>query len=76
MANYTESGILSTASDLVFAGGQDGNFFALNAKTGERLWMVNLGGNIAGGPVTYSINGKQYVVVAGEGALFAFTLPN
>ncbi len=38
MVNYTESGVLSTAGDLVFGGGMDGDFVALDAKTGELLW--------------------------------------
>ena len=76
MANYTESGVLSTAADLVFAGGMDGNFFALDARTGKCLWRVGLGGTVAGGPVTYSVNGHQYVAVAAEGALFSFSLPD
>jgi alcohol dehydrogenase (cytochrome c) len=76
MANYTESGVLSTASDLVFAGGMDGNFFALNARNGECLWKVALGGTVAGGPITYSVKGRQYVAVAAEGALYAFSLPD
>jgi len=76
MANYTESGVLSTASDLVFAGGMDGNFFALDARTGKCLWKVGLGGTVAGGPVTYSVNGHQYVAVAAEGALYSFSLPD
>ena len=76
MANYTESGVLSTAADLVFAGGMDGNFFALDGRTGKCLWKVGLGGTVAGGPVTYSVNGHQYVAVAAEGALFSFSLPD
>ena len=40
MVNYTESGVLSTAGDLVFGGGMEGNFVALDAKTGELLWHV------------------------------------
>ena len=63
LVNFTESGVLSTAGDLVFAGGMEGNFVALDAKTGERLWSVNLGGTNASGPISYAVDGKQYVVV-------------
>jgi alcohol dehydrogenase (cytochrome c) len=38
MVGYTESGILTTASDLLFVGGREGNFFALDARTGAALW--------------------------------------
>ena len=41
--DYTESGVLSTGGDLVFSGGRDGSFVALDAISGELLWHVNLG---------------------------------
>ena len=47
MADMTESGVLSTASDLVFAGGRDGYFFALDAKTGTMLWKASVGGAVS-----------------------------
>jgi len=75
MVSYTESGVLSTAGDLVFAGGQEGNFFALDARTGERLWHVQLGGPNASGPISYAANGKQYIVGTGAGTMFVFALP-
>jgi alcohol dehydrogenase (cytochrome c) len=75
MVNFTESGVLSTAGDLVFGGGMEGNFAALDAKTGERLWYVNLGGTNAAGPMSYAVDGKQYVVGTGQGAMFVFALP-
>ncbi|MFL6450195.1 MAG: pyrroloquinoline quinone-dependent dehydrogenase [Bryobacteraceae bacterium] len=76
MVSYTESGVLSTAGDLVFGGGMEGNFVALNAKTGEVLWHVNLGGPNASGPISYAVNGKQYIIGTGEGAMYAFALPD
>jgi alcohol dehydrogenase (cytochrome c) len=74
MVDYTESGILTTASDLLFSGGREGYFYALDARNGELLWHVNLGGNIASGPITYSTGGRQYVAVSAEGALYVFGL--
>jgi len=76
MVNYTESGVLSTAGDLVFAGGMDGTFVSLDAKTGELLWHVNLGGPNASGPISYAVDGKQYVVGTGMGSMFVFALPD
>ena len=76
MVNYTESGVLSTAGDLVFGGGMDGTFVALEAQTGELLWHVNLGGPNASGPISYAVDGKQYVVGTGAGTLFVFGLPD
>jgi alcohol dehydrogenase (cytochrome c) len=75
MVDYTESGVLTTASDLLFSGGKEGNFFALNARNGTLLWHTNLGGTVASGPVTYLVNGQQYVVVCADNAMYAFGLP-
>ena len=76
MVDFSESGVLSTGSDLVFAGGREGSFFALDAKTGELLWNVNLGGPSASGPISYAVGGKQYVVGTGAGTMFVFALPD
>jgi len=76
MVNYTESGVLSTAGGLVLGGGMEGNFVALDARTGELLWHVNLGGPDASGPISYAVNGKQYIVGTGEGTLYVFALPD
>ncbi len=75
MVDFTESGILTTASDLLFAGGREGNFFALDARNGSLLWNTNLGGTVASGPMTYSVNGHQYVAVCGGSALYVFGMP-
>jgi alcohol dehydrogenase (cytochrome c) len=76
MVDFSESGVLSTGSDLVFAGGREGSFFALDAKTGELLWHVNLGGPSASGPISYAVGGKQYIVGTGAGTMFVFALPD
>ncbi len=74
MNDITWGGVLTTASDLVFSGGKEGYFFALDARTGELLWKVALGGQVNSGPMSYSVNGKQYVTVAAGNSLFAFAL--
>ncbi|MEO6803193.1 MAG: PQQ-dependent dehydrogenase, methanol/ethanol family [Granulicella sp.] len=76
MTDFTDAGVLTTGSDLVFSGGKEGNFFALDARTGENLWKVGLGATVASGPMTYSVNGRQYVAVCGGNALFVFGLPD
>jgi alcohol dehydrogenase (cytochrome c) len=58
------SGILSTSGNLVFGGTVQGNFFALNATTGKHLWRTSMGGWIHAAPMTYSVEGEQYVTVA------------
>lgn len=74
MVDWTESGVLTTATDVLFAGGKEGTFVALNAKTGTLLWHTNLGGTVANGPITYSVDGKQYIAAAGDNALYVFGL--
>jgi alcohol dehydrogenase (cytochrome c) len=74
MTDVTDSGILTTATDLLFAGGREGYFHALDARTGALLWKANLGGQVASGPMTYQVDGKQYVAVAAGHSLFAFAL--
>lgn len=62
--------LLSTAGDLLFSGDVMGEAFALDAKTGQKLWGFNTGASITGSPVTYSVNGRQYVAVpTGMGSL-------
>ena len=74
MNDITWGGVLTTASDVLFSGGKEGYFFALDARTGELLWKIALGGQVNSGPMTYSVNGKQYVTVAAGSSLFAFAL--
>src|SRR5208282_4293100 len=73
-APSTEAGILTTASDVLFSGGRDGAFYALDARDGKLLWETNLGPSVAAGPITYAVNGKQYVSIQAGSALFTFAL--
>ena len=57
------SGALATAGDLVFIGEPDGAFTAHHAKTLQELWSFNTGTGINAPPVSYSVNGKQYIAV-------------
>ena len=57
-------GTLSTAGNLVFQGTADGRFVAYNATTGEKRWEAATGTGVVAGPVTYLVDGKQYVSVA------------
>jgi alcohol dehydrogenase (cytochrome c) len=74
MTDVTDSGVLSTASGLVFAGGREGYFYALDASTGAVLWKTMTGGQVAAGPITYAINGKQFVSIPSGNAIFTFAL--
>jgi glucose dehydrogenase len=74
MTDVTDAGILTTGSDLLFTGGREGYFQALNARTGELLWKTQLGAAINSGPVTYRVGGKQYVSVVSGLSLFVFAV--
>jgi alcohol dehydrogenase (cytochrome c) len=74
MTDVTDSGVLTTGSDLVFTGGREGYFQALDARTGTLLWRTNLGGQIVSGPMSYQVNGKQYVSVVAGLSLVTFAL--
>ena len=70
------SGVLSTASGLVFAGDGDGNLIALDSKSGKHLWHYQMGvalRNTSGS--TYMLDGRQYVLVPSGTTLTAFALP-
>ena len=74
MNDITWAGVLSTTTDLVFSGGREGYFFALNARNGELLWKLNLGGQVNSGPMSYAVNGRQYIAVSAGQALYSFAL--
>jgi alcohol dehydrogenase (cytochrome c) len=74
MTDVTDSGILTTASNLLFTGGREGFFQALDARTGALLWKTNLGAAINSGPITYRIGNKQYVATVSGLSLFVFAL--
>jgi alcohol dehydrogenase (cytochrome c) len=69
-----EAGVLSTAGNLVFAGTNEGDFFALDAPTGRPLWHFQTGATINANPVSYLSGGKQQVVIASGNSIFAFAL--
>jgi alcohol dehydrogenase (cytochrome c) len=76
MSDTTWAGVLTTASDLVLSGGKEGYFYALDARNGSLLWRIPLGGQVNNGPMTYAVDGRQYVAIAAGSALFAFGLPD
>ena len=63
-------GVLSTDAGLVFQGNKFGDLVAYDAETGERLWSHRLVGNAAAAPMTYEIDGEQYLsVLSGWGSV-------
>ena len=75
MYDLTDAGILTTASDLVFAGGREGYFQALDARTGALLWKSSLGSvQIYSAPIAYEVEGRQFVTIIGGNVLAAYAL--
>jgi alcohol dehydrogenase (cytochrome c) len=64
----TNSGLLSTAGDLVFAGSADGRLIAYDGQTMKELWSFNTGTPIGAPPISYSMDGKQYIAVVTGGS--------
>ena len=69
------SGVLGTSGGLVFAASSEGLFIALEAKSGKPLWKFNAGAPILSSPMSYAVDGKQFVAVSSAGVLYSFTLP-
>ena len=67
------SGVLTTATGLVFTGDGNGNFLAMDATDGGLLWHTRIG-NITNAPETYAIDGRQYLLAAVGDTLYAFVL--
>lgn len=66
------AGLLSTAGNLVFTGGASNDLVALNATTGAALWHARLNGPISNGPISYALDGAQYIVAAAGDTVWAF----
>lgn len=60
---------LATAGGIVFGGSADRRFFALDADTGELLWQTRLNGDISGAPITFTVDGRQYIAVGAGGRI-------
>jgi alcohol dehydrogenase (cytochrome c) len=74
MHDVTDAGILTTAGDLLFTGGREGYFFALDARTGTLLWRATVGGQVGAAPISYQVDRRQYVAIAAGNVLFVYAL--
>ena len=68
------AGVLTTASGLTFTGDTTGNVMALRTTDGATLWHATIG-RVGNSPIAFELDGRQYIVVAGGGSLYAWTLP-
>jgi alcohol dehydrogenase (cytochrome c) len=75
MVGDSWTGTLATAGGLVFCADSQGNFFALDAENGKPLWNIQLGNALRANPITYAVDGKQYVVGEAGNSISVFSLP-
>ena len=68
------AGVTTTAGNLVFSGSVDGYFYALDATTGEELWHMSVGRMVHAAPMTYAVDGQQYVTIAAGNVVYTFGL--
>jgi alcohol dehydrogenase (cytochrome c) len=68
------AGVLTTESGLIFTGDNAGNALALRTSDGATLWHSGIG-RVGNAPITYELDGRQYVVIGGGSALYSFVLP-
>jgi alcohol dehydrogenase (cytochrome c) len=69
------NGVLATAGGVVFAASADGHLITLDSKTGRPLWRFQTGGAMQASPISYSVEGRQFVAVASGNVLYSFALP-
>ena len=68
------AGVLTTDSGLVFTGDSVGNVLALDSSTGKTLWHAGTGAPMVSSPISYELDGRQYVMTSSGGVLFAWKL--
>ena len=67
-------GLLTTAGDLLFGGDGSANFVAYDPSTGDPLWHAGLHATPSNAPITFMLDGRQFVVIGAGNSLYAFTL--
>ncbi|MGD1073459.1 MAG: PQQ-binding-like beta-propeller repeat protein, partial [Bryobacteraceae bacterium] len=73
--NGSGAGVLTTGSGLTFTGDATGNVLALRTSDGQTLWHAGVGGSMQSSPITYLLDGRQYILTGAGGVLFAWALP-
>ena len=69
------AGVLTTDSGLTFTGDGRGNFLALDSSNGKTLWHAGSGSSILSSPITYELDGRQFLITSSGGVLFTWALP-
>jgi alcohol dehydrogenase (cytochrome c) len=71
-----QNGVMATAGGVLFAASRDGNLIALDAATGKLLWRYQTGGNMSAAPMSFAVDGRQYVAIAAGDSIYCFALPS
>jgi alcohol dehydrogenase (cytochrome c) len=66
--------VLTTSTGVTFTGDTNNNVMALGTSDGATLWHATIG-RVGNSPITYELDGRQYIVVGGGSAVYAFALP-
>ena len=70
------AGVLATAGGVVFSGSREGNLMTFDSRTGKLLGSFQTGGQIDSSPISYAVDGRQYVALAAGTVLYSFALPD
>jgi alcohol dehydrogenase (cytochrome c) len=73
--NSLQAGVLATKGEVLFAGSAEGWFMGLDSRSGTPLWRFYAGGPITASPISYAVDGRQYVALAAGNSLLSFALP-
>jgi len=69
------NGVLATGGNVLFGTIRDGNIVALDARTGKHLWHFQTGANMNASPMSYAIDGRQFIAISAGNTVYAFALP-
>jgi alcohol dehydrogenase (cytochrome c) len=72
--SHSSAGLLSTAGGVVVGGTYEGDVFALDAESGQPLWHFQTGGRIGANPITFLMEGKQYIAITAGHDVFVFSI--
>ena len=69
------TGVLATGGNVLFGAIRDGNLVALDARSGKHLWHFQTGANLSASPMSYAVDGRQFVAISAGNTVYAFSLP-
>jgi glucose dehydrogenase len=69
------AGVLATEGGVLFAASRDGNVVGLDKRSGKLLWQFQTGASIDSSPMSYSVDGAQFVALSAGSVLYGFALP-